>query len=586
MKKMIQYAREIIYLIGQKDRKRVPILFILFIFGSILDLVSIGLIAPYISLVINPAKAIDGPLGKMYHKTGFHFEAHDLVAYTGSILLLIFLLKALFTIWIYYRIAGFSQMQQLNLRTTLMKAYQGLSYNKFLHRNSSEYIHNIHTLANEFAGTVWVILNLLSQGLVAGVIIILLAMENLIVLISLIILFGLFIIIYDRFFRFRMGECGRLINLATQLNIRSINEGIEGFKEIRILGKGSYFLNKVKHNSNEIRKYATLKSIIQISPSYMLEFSMVLFVVSFVTISTYLLESFTTIVPTLGMFGVAAFRLKPIANALSTGLGHLRYSRYGTKVLYDDLKNIQQFNTNTINTKVSANNPFEKIELKNISFSYPLSNHQVIEEVSLEISRGDSIGFIGSSGSGKTTLIDLMLGLLKPQTGEIVFNGRSFSEEQTIKEWFSKIAYLPQQIFLIDDTLRNNVALGVEENMIDDHRLNNALLQARLKDFVELLPEGSRTLIGERGIRISGGQRQRVALARAFYHQRSVLVMDEATSALDSITEEKIINEIEYLKGKVTMIVIAHRLTTLKHCDRIYTLEQGRIVNVGIPGSA
>jgi len=241
VKNKIQYAREIIYLIGQNERKRLPILFIIFMFGTLLDLVSIGLIAPYISLVINPGNGMDSSLGKIYQKTGFNFEPQDLVLYTGSILLMAFFLKTLFTIWIHYTITGFSQKQQFNLRIILMKAYQGLSFIKFLHRNSSEYVYRIQTLASEFSGTVMLALRLLSEGLVAFVIIVLLALENINVLISLLTIFGLFIIIYDLFFRLRMGEYGRLINLANQANIRNINEGFDGFKEIRILGKEENF---------------------------------------------------------------------------------------------------------------------------------------------------------------------------------------------------------------------------------------------------------------------------------------------------------------------------------------------------------
>ena len=212
-------------------------------------------------------------------------------------------------------------------------------------------------------------------------------------------------------------------------------------------------------------------------------------------------------------------------------------------------------------------------------FFYPDSKNNALENISLEIHAGESIGFIGPSGSGKTTLLDALLGLFEPQKGVIEYNSRNI--KNNLKEWQSQIAYIPQEIFLIHGSLRHNVALGINEEDIDDNRLNESLRQARLSDMVENLPEGVNTILGERGIRFSGGQRQRVALARAFYHGRNILVMDEATSALDSETEKEIVSEIERLKGNKTMIVIAHRLTTLKHCDRIYKLQDGKIVNMG-----
>jgi len=221
------------------------------------------------------------------------------------------------------------------------------------------------------------------------------------------------------------------------------------------------------------------------------------------------------------------------------------------------------------------------LKLENVQYSYPQTKQAALQNLGLEIKVGESIGLVGPSGSGKTTLVDVLLGLLEPQSGTMEFNGQPLQEH--LGEWRSQVAYLPQQVFLIDNSLRCNVALGEEESEIDETRLREALRQARLTELVEQLPQGVHTVLGERGVRLSGGQRQRVALARAFYHGRSVLVMDEATSALDNETEKEIVAEIQRLKGQKTMIVIAQRLTTVQHCDRIYRLEQGRIVEEGTP---
>ena len=203
-------------------------------------------------------------------------------------------------------------------------------------------------------------------------------------------------------------------------------------------------------------------------------------------------------------------------------------------------------------------------------------SHNALHNISIEIKSGDSIGIIGVSGSGKTTLIDTLLGLLAPQDGKIFYNNNLMAD--SLKEWRSQVAYLPQQVFLIDNTLRHNVALGLEDNEIDDDALHKALHKAQLSGLIDQLEQGVNTMIGENGVRLSGGQRQRIALARAFYHNRNVLVLDEATSALDNETESEIVEEIRRLKGKVTMIVIAHRHSTIEHCDRIFRLEEGRIV--------
>ena len=219
---------------------------------------------------------------------------------------------------------------------------------------------------------------------------------------------------------------------------------------------------------------------------------------------------------------------------------------------------------------------FQTIELKNVQFSYPDTNKPAINNISLKIKSGDSIGLVGLSGSGKSTLVDILLGLLEVDKGGIFYNNKPLSE--CLLQWQAQVAYLPQEIFLMDNTLKNNIALGVEDDCIDLDRLNLAIKKAKIKELVSQLPHGVNTSVGEGGVRLSGGQRQRVALARAFYYNKSVLVMDESTSALDYETEREIVNEIKQLKGRVTLIVIAHRLSTIEHCDRVYRLDDGRII--------
>ena len=246
----------------------------------------------------------------------------------------------------------------------------------------------------------------------------------------------------------------------------------------------------------------------------------------------------------------------------------------------EDVKNVKNQDSKIQNISPDyREDTFKSLKIDNISFQYPNAKTKAINSVSFEIHSGESIGIIGPSGSGKTTLIDILLSLLKPQEGRILYNSALLSEKEG--NWRSQIAYLPQQVFLIDSSLKLNVALGDDESSFDEKRLTSALKKARLSELADQLPQGVDTLLGERGIRLSGGQRQRVALARAFYHGRNILVMDEATSALDNETEREIVNEIELLKGEVTMIVIAHRLTTLQHCDKIFKLKDGQIVNSG-----
>jgi ABC-type bacteriocin/lantibiotic exporter with double-glycine peptidase domain len=253
-------------------------------------------------------------------------------------------------------------------------------------------------------------------------------------------------------------------------------------------------------------------------------------------------------------------------------------------LLYNDLRKKQKFNIKNqleiLNTTIPKSK-FESIELKKVSFSYNLEHSKDINNITLKIKKGDSIGIIGQSGSGKTTLVDILLGLIDVDEGSVLYNNANLKE--CLHSWRSNVAYIPQNIFIIDDTLRRNIALGVPDDKVSDIKLQGAIQKAQLSELCGNIPNGLDAILGEGGICLSGGQRQRIALARAFYHDRSILVMDEATSALDADTEDEISNEIKNLKqeGDKTIIIIAHRLSTIKHCDYFYKIERGSIVSQG-----
>jgi ABC-type bacteriocin/lantibiotic exporter with double-glycine peptidase domain len=438
-------------------------------------------------------------------------------------------------------------------------------------------------LVSSYGGVLSTLLKTISDSLIAFLIILVLAWQNLWILCTLLALLGGLIAIYDQFFRYRLREYGRQSNEANHQVVQSIHEAIEGLKELRILGKEAYFQSRLEQGAKLIAYFSTHQQLLNLAPGYLLEFLLVAFVVVILSFSSWLGQEMTQILPTMGVFGVAALRLKPTANSLASSLIKLRFERDSVMRLSRDIRFLasQQEAPATVNHSATKHVSFQNLSLQQIYFNYLGMVQPALKDVSFQIRKGETIGLIGTSGSGKTTLVDVLLGLLEPQSGNIQINGQPLKDN--LEEWRNQVAYLPQQVFLLDNSLRGNVALGEEESEIDEVRLREALRQARLTELVEQLPEGVKTILGERGVRLSGGQRQRVALARAFYHGRSLLVMDEATSALDNETEKEIVAEIQRLKGQKTMIVIAHRLTTVQHCDRIYRLEQGRIVEEGTP---
>ncbi len=582
MNKVFQYLNEIFILLG-KDRRKLPSLVLLFIFSSFFDLAGLGLIAPYIKLVINPGKIEIGFLENLFINHGINYDWESLIFIFGLGLVFIFLFKAIGNLWIQYKITSFSQNQEIRLRTYLMEAYQKMPYQDYLRRNSSEYVHSIQILVPSYGSVLSLLLKTTSDLLIACAIIIVLAWQNILILSVLIILLGGVIFVYDRSFRVRLNEYGIHNNEANHKIVQSLHEAIEGLKELRILGKGLYFYKRLEEGAKSIAYFAVRQQILNLAPGYLLEFLLVGFVVTILSAIVFFGGSLIEIIPTMGVFGIAALRLKPTSNSLASSLVKLRFQRDSIRRLVEDVRSIESLNSkkNTIINTEKSSSQFKELVLSKASFCYPDMSMPALNNVSLRIQSGQTIGLMGPSGCGKTTLVDVMLGLLEPQSGTLRFNGRYLKE--VLNEWRSQVAYLPQQVFLTDNTLKCNVAIGEEERDIDEDRLMEALHQARLTELLKQLPQGVNTLLGERGVRLSGGQRQRVALCRAFYHQRSVLILDEATSALDVETERVVLEEIKHLKGQKTMIVVAHRHSTVQHCDKIYNLEHGRIIDLGTP---
>jgi ATP-binding cassette, subfamily B, bacterial PglK len=579
---MRQYLYELITLLGE-DKKKLPWLLILFFLVSFLDIAGIGLIGPYVSIVIEPDLAKD-IIAKHVSWIKIPSDVNSLLMIMSILLLGIFFIKTISGIWINYIIIKFSFKQRMRLGVMLMNNYQNMRYIDFLKRNSSEYIHTTQNLVNEYSiGILQSGMKMLCDGIVGVAILTLLAITNLQAFSLLFGMLMIFIVLYDKAFRNKVKVFGKKTNIANIKMVKGIHEGLDGLKEIRVLGSEEYFLNQVRDGAIKNNKYGLYHGMIKEIPRYLIEFLLVLFVVILVMLTLASGDSLQNLLPTLAMFGLAAVRLLPTANIISKGLTTFRFQRDSISRLYNDVISINngEIADNNLSEEVYKSQPFETLQMKNISFRYPNMKYDALKNINLEINSGDSIGIIGESGSGKTTLVDTLLGLLEPNKGDIFFNGNNVKVD--INDWHKHIAYLPQEVFLIDEKLKMNIALGVNEDDIDDELLLQSLKKASLTDLLVQLPDGINTILGERGVRLSGGQRQRIALARAFYHKRDILIMDESTSALDNETEKEIINEIKNLKGNVTMIVIAHRTTTIEHCDVIYKLSKGNIVASGPP---
>jgi len=578
MNELKKYFQELLYLVG-KDKRKLPFFFLLFLFSSLLDVVGLGLIVSYIQLIVSPENINEGYIYDIQEFFGVHQPPNEILTTLGASLLLVFLIKAVFGIYVENKLIIFGELQRSLLQSKLMWAYQHISFLDFLSKNTSYYINLINT-STYFHGTaVRTALKLLSNSIITIAVLIMLMLTSPIVSLLMILFLGTLVGSYSYFLKNRIVESSQLNQKYSENMIKAINEGMHGYKEIRILGKETFFHDKVKENSNNVARVQGNYQTLIMVPRYLLEFNIITALVISVLVSIKFGSDLQLLAPTIALFGVAAIRLLPMMNFYSEGINRLRYSRYYVSLLYNDVSKLKRYKA--IKEKESTENSdlFMHITLKNTSFIYLGTQHHAIDDISMTIKAGEAIGIIGASGSGKTTLINTILGLIEPQSGNILYNNLPLNNN--IHKWHKHVAYLPQDSFITDDSVRHNVALGIEDSKIDDSHVYQSLRKASLDDLIEQLPDDINTILGENGMRLSGGQRQRIVLARAFYHNRDVLIMDESTSALDNATEREVVNEIQKLKGSITLIVIAHRMSTIEHCDRIYLLENGKIIDQG-----
>lgn len=551
------------------------IIVLFFLIASAIDLLGIGIIGPYIAILLNPESfKLPFNLEEFLFSVGL---LENIILTSSFFLFLIFFFKLIIGIIVNKIILDFGFFHADRLRSILMRKYFLMPYKDFANRNSSDYIYNITQLTEQYArGILSSILRLISEGITVIAIIILLFIQIGIVLFYLITVSIVIIYLYDFFSKSKVQKYGHEANIYSASMIKGIHEGIGGLKEIRSLNKERFFYDIFKLNSKQYAIAGAKSTLIQTIPRFMVEFILVSFFIV-VVISTG--SSLNTFLPTLGIIGVASIRLIPSVTYISTSLSQIRYGKDAVNRLYEDLVGYSELNFDYANHDKSNLTEdikeFESLEIRDISFSYKTNSKVLIKNLNLKINAGDAIGIMGKSGSGKTTLIDILLGLLHVKTGDVLLNNRKLQDD--LYSLRSRVAYLPQQVFLIDASIKDNIALGVKDEDISYEKLKQSIKKAKLDIYINQLEDGIHTNIGEKGSILSGGLSQRVVLARAFYFDKDILIMDESTSSLDDETENEILKEIEELKGKKTIIIIAHKREVLKFCDNIYVLRNAKL---------
>lgn len=553
---------------------------------ALLETLGVASILPFMQVLTNPEIVTENRwLASLYERGGFDSRESFLFFLGIGILVMISLNNAFsaLTTWVMYR---FAWSENHRLSTRLLKRYLDRPYTFYLSRNTAGLSKNILSeVQTVIQGVLLALLKLISRALIAIFIVGLIATVNwqLALLIGL-LLGGSYATIYLSLRR-RQRRLGRQRLLLNEARFRVAAEALGGIKELKVLGRERAFLKRFQKPSWGFCRATASNQVVASLPRYALEtiaFSGVLLII------LYLLRTsgdISELLPVLSLYVFAGYRLMPSLNEIFSAAILIRFNRAALDDLHKDLFD-SVFKAEGGGGVLSGESNLkrlplrEQLTLNNVSYVYPNSEIPSLQGVDLRIRTHEVVGIVGETGAGKTTLVDVILGLLEPTSGKIEVDGEALSGSR-LKSWRLSCGYIPQEIFLTDDSIRANIAFGVPEDAIDDDAVFRAATWAQIHDFISTLPNGYGTEVGERGVRLSGGQRQRIGIARALYHDPDVLVLDEATSSLDGATEAAVMEMIHNLGRKKTLILIAHRLSTVRACDVVYVLRQGRFIGSG-----
>lgn len=571
-------VKKLRYVFDRKDKIKLVGLAILMVIGSVLELLAVAVFNPFIEVLMQTSSIEDDSFLKLFFA---HIHLNGIEQYLvvlSALIAVIYLVKNIYLSFLQNVILSFSYTTRMNLATRLLTTYMNEPYTFHLSKNIAEMQRCLQSDTSQF-------MTLISSGLQLTVeMVTCLALaaylfhtsHSITVVIGVLLLMciGLFFIISKKVSS-RLGRQNEHYNAKL---FQWINQSLGGIKELKILQREEYFIDSYKTNYKKLIWGARVNELIAALPKYIVEtVAMVGLVFAIIIKLLFGHGALETFIPQIAVFAVAAFRLLPSVGRVNAYINSIMYNKASLDMIYDDLKEIDSEPVQEIEWQEKKEKwIFTKgVTVEHVSYHYPDSDVEVLHDISLEIPKGKTVALIGPSGAGKTTLADIILGLLPPVSGVVRMDQHNVYEN--LRSWREKLGYIPQSIYLSDDTIRNNVAFGIYEAQIDDNAIWKALEKAQLKEFVQGLENGLDTYVGDRGVRLSGGQRQRIGIARALYHDPEILVLDEATSALDSSTEQAVMESIESLQGLKTMIIIAHRLTTIKNADLVYEVSGGNV---------
>lgn len=565
------------YIFSKQDKVKIVILMVAMLIGSFMELLGVAVFQPFVNIIMDQSIIKENVFLVWLNQIFSCETVEEFLTVVAVLIILIYVIKNVYLWIMQYSIIKFTYNIQKKAAVRLLSTYLKEPYSFHLNNNIAVIQRSLQEDTARFTQFLMHLLQMIAEVVICiaiGIYLFNVSVSITVTVVGLMVVcVGVFTII-NKSYAQRLGKesqayMGKLFQW--------VNQAFGGIKEVKVLNREHFFLSSYKKYYELYVKAIRVHRMFSITPRYIVEaVSMTGMLIAIVIKLNFGQKDVIDFIPQLATFAVAAFRLLPSVGKISDHMNNILFARPSVNLIYEDLKSVEE-NAAAQRAEEGKKWSFNNlISAKHITYAYPNTDKNILEDAECIIPKGKTVAFIGSSGAGKTTMADILLGLLTPQQGKIEVDNIDIFKNLTL--WYSKLGYIPQVIYLSDDTIRNNIAFGIASEEIDEQAVSEAINKAQLAEFVESLPEGLDTMVGDRGVRLSGGQRQRIGIARALYHNPEILMLDEATSALDNDTEAAVMEAIESLHGSKTILIIAHRLTTIYKADIIYEVVDQKIV--------
>ncbi len=580
----ISMIQKIRYIFDRKQKVQLLVLGVMIFLGGFLETLGVGAMMPVVMVLIEPDVLMEYiQKYDFLQKICSFFHIQDVGQITMALLLAlmaVYVVKNLYILFLTYKQNAFIDQNRNRMISRVMAEFLNRPYEEYLGADIPTVFRITDSDIPHTFTLMLSVIQLASEVVVSFLIFVMLLVMDAAMTLFIMAIFGVMTLLIIKVFKPRLNKIGSK-NQSIQSRIAKWRiQAIYGLKDVKVLNREEFFVRNYYESGKIGANVATTYAVMNNIPRLLIETVFIVGVLGFLMLFIQGGGDMSLLVSTVAAFGVAAMRVLPSVNRINTYITQISYTQPSLDFVYENLQ--EGMKTDAMLAERRANSQKEKlklerqIELNHISFHYPDSDKDIFTDAHMVVPRGKSVGIIGSSGAGKSTIVDILLGLLHAQTGEITCDGVDIF--RNYESWLAQVGYIPQSIYLIDESIRDNIAFGIDHDKIDEKRIWEVLEEAQLKEFVEELPQGLDTTIGDRGVRLSGGQRQRIGIARALYHDPEILVFDEATSALDNDTEAAVMDAVNSFHGKKTMIIIAHRLNTIEKCDMIYKVEDRKLV--------